>query len=160
MWPFDSRRASRCWKRNFQTRSASSLSGGHQCALSYRLLWGQELPKESSLEGWCVDTAAEPPAKARPVDSWRLTSQCTPWRLKEVYGYPLLQTSRDGSHYQAVSWKSGSGGPRICFIVLERDVVDCERKVSSTACGKKMHDLLTAEKGMLRGTVNGKFIRR
>ena len=38
--------------------------------------------------------------------------------------------------------------------------MDCERKVSSIACGKKMHDLLTAEKGMLRGTVNGKFIRR
>ena len=35
---------------------------------------------ESSSKGWCVDTAVEPAAKVRPVESWRSTSQCTPSR--------------------------------------------------------------------------------
>lgn len=41
--------------------------------------------------------------------------------------------------------------------VFERDILDSERKMSSTTCNRKMHELSTSKKGMPRG---GTFTRR
>ena len=51
-------------------------------------------------------------------------------------------------------------GARIYLIVFKRDVLVSEREVGSTACDRNVDELSTAEKGMIRRTVHGKFTGR
>ena len=53
----------------------------------------------------------------------------------------------------------GHMSKRICFVILERDGLDCERKIGSAACFRKMHDLSMTDICMPWETVHGRFTR-